>query len=196
MPSRIKIRGQLKVGLCHVFPLFIALLLGGCLGVVKSTSFDDVPLPAPESLNCCWQALEQLTVETDDKQVQLQSVVVVQPGALKVFILDNLGRQLLTVNHDDQGIHTQINQELDQLPPVEWLIVGIYLSQDLSGSWPLVNGGWQIEQAEQQKILMHHGREIVRVIFPDESQQGWHRKLIYSQGALKVQVNRLSWNEI
>lgn len=136
-----------------------ACLLSGCAVLGKSHS----PLPPPGALSCCWQSQERVIVTAGEDEHTFLAVLAASPQTLTVVVLDDLGRRLLTLVHDDSTVTV-----LDA--PPGWperlstqLLLAIYLHQLAPGQWRQSGDDWSVREAGASRTLLYRGKEHVRL---------------------------------
>lgn len=176
------------------------MTLSGCVQLASYTRDTEPLLPDPENLPCCWQSLEQLEVEFQEKKLSMTSVIAVHNKKLTVVFLDPLGRRIFTVIQQGDNIQIEKSAEMQKDFPVKWLLIGIYLRYMPVSMWSTDNSGWAIKHGDHFVLLKQKEREkviLTKVIAEettrsDSPRQSLTARLDYPDLKLRVNITTLS----
>lgn len=144
-----------------------AMLISACSVMQTSDTVNNgfPPLPSITRLECCWQSEEQVVLTTGESENTLLAATSLTEGQLTVVVLDSIGRRLLTLRYDDNGL-----REL-QAPP-QWrtsnsryLLAAIFLHHISSVNWLQHSPDWQVQFEGNSRVLSHRGREIMSLVY-------------------------------
>lgn len=152
----------------------IALLIlatSGCATRAVQT-LTSLPLPADQSVNCCWQALQHLDIDYGKQHYQLTGALAQTATGTTLVLLDPFGRRLLSVTKHDDTLQTYRSPELPENLPERFLLASSMLVW-----WPLADwqqllptkGDWQVSATADARVLNYRGRAIVRATYPPGS---------------------------
>jgi hypothetical protein len=147
--------------------LAICLALSGCAALAPERGGDKLPpLPAVAALHCCWLSEEQVTLNGEQGEQVLHTVVEVSRNQLTVqltvVVLDATGRRLLALRYDDRdGL-----RELTAPPSWDsnhsrYLAMAIFLHHAEPGRWLQQASEWQVQRQGAVKSLTRNGRQMI-----------------------------------
>jgi hypothetical protein len=155
------------------FVCLLAIFASSC-ATRQVQTLASLPLPADQSQNCCWQALQQLDITYGKQSYKLTGVLAQTRAGVTLVLLDPFGRRLLSVNKQGETITSYRSPELPQGLPERFLLASSILVW-----WPLAdwqsllassNAGWKISLTGSERILSYRGQTMVRVSYlPDSS---------------------------
>jgi hypothetical protein len=176
------------------------IVLSSCAQLVGHTKSTDPLLPDTANLPCCWQALEQLEIEFQGKQLTMSSVTAVQNNKLTVVILDPLGRRIFTIIQQGSDVQIEKSAQIQKDFPVKWLLIGIYLRNMPDSGWSFERSNWVIKRDANYVLLEQDNqkRVILTEVVPQESvlnhtpRQGLTTQLQYPDLKLKINITTVS----
>lgn len=142
---------------------FIATLLQAC-ALWSQPKLADLRLPSHHALNCCWQSSEVLTIQRGEQSFQLQAATVVEPGALRVFVFDPLGRKLLDVAHSGGEYTIEKAAHLPETLPIDWMLPAVLMSHARVLEWPVQVAAWHLRRDKDTLLLEYRGRQQLSVM--------------------------------
>ena len=179
----------------------LVLLASGC-ATRQVQTLASLPLPANQSGNCCWQALQQLEIHYDQHTYKLTGALAQTRAGVTLVLFDPLGRRLLSIDNQGDNFNTYRSPELPEGLPERFLLASSMLVW-----WPLAdwqaalasNGNWQITASDEQRILSYRGKPVIRASYSSASmtvQEGMTNKAIqdgpvslqHEYQALSIQV--------
>ena len=150
----------------------LALMASGCVTRQVQT-LTSLPLPADQSLNCCWQALQQLDITYDKSTYKLTGALAQTQNGVTLVLLDPFGRRLLSVNKQGETITSYRSPELPEGLPERFLLASSMLVW-----WPLADWqtllasqktGWQITTNNSERVLTYGGKAVIRARYTPNS---------------------------
>ena len=186
--------------MCRCLIILSLIVLSSCAQLVGSTKATDLLLPDTANLPCCWQALEQLEIEFQGKQLTMSSVTVVQNNKLTVVMLDPLGRRIFTIIQQGRNVQIEKSAQIQKDFPVKWLLVGIYLRNMPDSGWTFERSNWVIkreanyvllEQDNQKRVILTEGVPQGSVL-NHTPRQDLTAQLQYPDLKLKVNITTVS----
>ncbi|TFH10380.1 MAG: DUF3261 domain-containing protein [Nitrosomonadales bacterium] len=190
--------------MCHCLILLSLIVLSSCAHFANHTRNTDPLLPDTASLPCCWQALEQLEIEFQEKKLSMSSVIAVHNKKLTVVILDPLGRRGFTIIQQGDNIQIEKPAQIQKDFPVKWLLIGIYLRYMPDSGWSFEHSNWGIKRGDNYVLLEQNKREKVILteaitqqnILKHSPQKNLTSQLEYPDLKLKVNITTLSRNSL
>lgn len=154
------------------FYISVSLLLGCATRPVQTLA--NLPLPADQTQNCCWQALQELDITYDKQNYKLTAALAQTPAGVTLVLLDPFGRRLLSVNKFGETITRYRSPELPQDLPEHFLLASSILVWWPIAEWHSVlasaQTGWQISVNSSERLLSYRGKAIVSARYePDSS---------------------------
>jgi len=154
-----------------LFTCLLVVFASGC-ATRQVQTLANLPLPADQSGNCCWQALQQLDITYDKQNYKLTGALAQTRTGVTLVLLDPLGRRLLSVTKQGATINSYRSPELPAGLPERFLLASSMLVW-----WPLVDWqssltgktGWQISRTGNERILSYRGQTMVRASFDQDS---------------------------
>lgn len=126
---------------------------------------ENLALPATHN-NCCWQALQQLTIRHQGETREMQAVVARTDGSTQLVLLGPFGHRLATVTQRGDVLAVQLAAGAPEKLPA----AAIYRLAALT--WlpheelaPLSEGLWQLHEAPNARELRHKGRAVASVSY-------------------------------
>src|SRR3954470_8357976 len=150
----------------------LALMASGC-ATRQVQTLTSLPLPADQSLNCCWQALQQLDITYDKSTYKLTGALAQTRDGVTLVLLDPFGRRLLSVNKQGEMITSYRSPELPEGLPERFLLASSMLVW-----WPLADWqallasqktGWQITTNNSERVLTYGGKPVIRAHYTPNS---------------------------
>jgi len=172
------------------------LLLTGCAMRIPGGG-ELPPLPAVETLGCCWLTEEQVTVENDDGAQVLGVAVEVYADLLTLVLLDPTGRQLLTIRYDGDSL-----QELTTPPGWDsryshYLTLAVFLHHAQEGSWLQRPSPWQVKSTYPVKTLQRGNSTIISLTYTDPEQSTTQTRVLDLAGSgQRITVTTLRRREL
>lgn len=151
-------------GLIRLLALsLLALVASGCVSR-QVQNLTDLPLPAAQSGNCCWQAVQQLQIRYQQQTYPLTGVLAQSASGVTLVLLDPVGRRLLSVQKQGDELHTWRAPELPEGLPERFLLASSMLVW-----WPLADWQtalqqspeWQLTSSANSRVLSYRGRPII-----------------------------------
>jgi hypothetical protein len=141
----------------------LTLLVTGCVSRQVQT-LADLPLPATQAGNCCWQALQRLDIRYQAQDYQLTGALAQTPAGVTLVLLDPLGRRLLSIQKQGDALQTWRSPELPASMPERFLLASSMLVW-----WPLADWQaalqatpeWQLNSSANSRVLSRRGRPII-----------------------------------
>lgn len=158
--------------------ILLIVFITGCATSRDIASLQNLPLPDIQAGDCCWQLLQGLSINSDNKEaddsnqtLDLQAVVLHQKTELTLILIDPLGRRLATISEKNGNVILNKNTEFNAEIPTRLLIAAVYLTYWPKQSWTdsLYNSQWQMTQnvdqdsAQINRVLSHMGRDIIKI---------------------------------
>lgn len=150
----------------------LAIVVSGC-ATRQVQTLANLPLPADQSGNCCWQALQQLDITYDKQEYKLTGALAQTRDGVTLVLLDPFGRRLLSVNKHGDAINSYRSPELPEGLPERFLLASSMLVW-----WPLVdwqrvlaasNTGWQVTLNNNERVLTYDGKAMIRARYAPHS---------------------------
>lgn len=198
-----------------------ALLLGmlcalAACSPMRVATLATVPLPAATGGNCCWQALQQLEVTYQERQLQLTAAFANKPEGASLVLLDPLGRRMLSVTQQGDGLEVYRAPELPQDLPAQFLLASSMLSWWPEADWQRTLEGtpWQLQAASRAKgtsyrQLTYKGKPLLLIDYgsaaPAQVAQGIGRELLgaservllsHERLPLRIRVTSVQWEAL
>jgi len=186
----------------YLIILFLTVF-SGCAQFDNYTKNTEEPLlPDTTNLPCCWQAMEQLEIEFQEKKLSMSSVIAVHNEKLTVVILDPLGRRVFTVIQQGENIQIEKSAGIQKDFPVKWLLIGIYLRYMPVSRWSSENSDWVVKSGDNYVLLEQNNRKKVilttviagKSTRSDSPGKNLTARLDYPDLKLRVNITTLSRN--
>jgi hypothetical protein len=164
---------------------------------------ENLPLPADQSANCCWQALQKLDITYGKQRFQLTGVLAQTRTGVTLVLLDPFGRRLLSITKQGDAINTYRSPELPAELPERFLLASsmmvwwpladwqTLLSSRNSGASP--NTGWKLEATATSRVLSYRGQAMVSASYgtnPVSLINGMTSKTVANQETILLQHQR------
>ncbi len=145
--------------------------INGCTPYGVQT-LENLPLPAQQSINCCWQAIQQLDINYNNQHYRLTGVLAQTPQSATLVILDPFGRRIISLSKQDDQIQIHRATELPSNLPERFLLASSMLVW-----WPFADwqqsltstSGWRVTLKETTRVLSYRGRTILSATYPTGS---------------------------
>jgi len=149
----------------------LSLLASGC-ATRQVQTLASLPLPADQSSNCCWQALQQLEIHYGKQTYKLTGALAQTRTGVTLVLFDPLGRRLLSINKQGGSFNTYRSPELPEGLPEHFL-----LASSMMVWWPLADwqaalaqdGKWQIDASREERRLLYRGKPVIRARYAPSS---------------------------
>jgi hypothetical protein len=149
----------------------LMLLASGCTTRQVQT-LTSLPLPADQSGNCCWQALQQLEIHYDKQTYKLTGALAQTREGVTLVLFDPLGRRLLSISKQGDKLNTYRSPELPEGLPERFLLASSMLVW-----WPLadwraalaVDGNWQVAATGAERSLLYRGKPVIHAHYSPAS---------------------------
>jgi hypothetical protein len=180
----------------------LMLLLSSC-ATRQVQTLANLPLPADQSANCCWQALQKLDITYGKQQFQLTGVLAQTRNGVTLVLLDPFGRRLLSITKQGEAINTYRSPELPAELPEHFLLASsmlvwwpladwqALLSSHNTGASP--NTGWKLEATTNSRVLSYRGQAIIRAGYgttPISISSGMTARTVANQEIILLQHQR------
>jgi len=143
---------------------FLLLLLSSC-STRQVQTLANLPLPADQSANCCWQAVQKLDITYDKQHFQLTGALAQTRAGVTLVLLDPFGRRLLSISKQGDTVDTYRSPELPAELPEHFL-----LASSMMTWWPLADWqtllvssktGWELKATSDSRTLNYRGKTII-----------------------------------
>ncbi len=150
----------------------LAMIVSGC-ATRQVQTLANLPLPADQSGNCCWQALQQLDITYDKQEYKLTGALAQTRDGVTLVLLDPFGRRLLSVTKHGDVINSYRSPELPEGLPERFLLASSMLVW-----WPLADWqhllatsktGWQVTLDNNERVLTYDGKVMIRARYAPNS---------------------------
>jgi len=145
----------------------LTLVVSGCVSR-QVQSLTDLPLPAAQAGNCCWQVLQRLHIRYKDQTYQLRGALAQTKAGVTLVLLDPLGRRLLSVQKQGDALQTWRSPELPDGLPERFLLASSMLVWWPLADWQAVlqeKPEWQLSSSTNSRVLSHRGRPIISATY-------------------------------
>ena len=150
----------------------LAMIVSGC-ATRQVQTLANLPLPADQSGNCCWQALQQLDITYDKQEYKLTGALAQTRDGVTLVLLDPFGRRLLSVNKHGDAINSYRSPELPEGLPERFLLASSMLVWWPLADWQRVlaasNTGWQVTLDNNERVLTYDGKAMIRARYAPNS---------------------------
>jgi len=145
----------------------LTLMVSGCVSR-EVQSLADLPLPAAQAGNCCWQVLQRLDIRYGEQTYKLTGALVQAKTGVTLVLLDPLGRRLLSIQKEGETLQTWRSPELPDGLPERFL-----LASSMMVWWPLADWqavlqqtpDWQLTNGTNNRVLSYRGRPIISATY-------------------------------
>jgi len=173
-----------------------SLLISSC-ATRQVQTLANLPLPADQSANCCWQALQKLDITYGAQHFQLTGVLAQAKSGVSLVLLDPFGRRLLSISKQGDLINTYRSPELPAELPERFL-----LASSMMVWWPLTDwqallapakSGWALDATEDSRVLSYRGQPMISAHYgkaPVSVQNGMTLKTVANQETIVLQHQR------
>ena len=177
----------------QISTILAAFLLMGC-SMTKKNYSTLPPLPDFGKLNCCWQSEETVTFNSPEGEHTFHAVVAVNDKKITVIVLDDFGRQMLTLISDDKGkIETLVSPQKWKSDYGHYLLLAIYLHNSPTGIWVKDKPQWLVRKIAERKSLYYTDKEEVTLIYQDPSDtQSRTRNVSFAKTKLTLTVSTIN----
>ncbi len=160
------------IALRLLFTCLLVAFVSGC-ATRQVQTLANLPLPADQSGNCCWQALQQLDITYDKQHYKLTGALAQTCAGVTLVLLDPFGRRLLSVNKRGETITSYRSPDLPEGLPERFLLASSMLVW-----WPLADWqtlltssktGWQISVSDSERVLTYGGKAVIRARYTPKS---------------------------
>ena len=160
------------IALRLLFTCLLVAFVSGC-ATRQVQTLANLPLPADQSGNCCWQALQQLDITYDKQYYKLTGALAQTRAGVTLVLLDPFGRRLLSVNKRGETITSYRSPDLPEGLPERFLLASSMLVW-----WPLADWqtlltssktGWQISVSDSERVLTYGGKAVIRARYTPKS---------------------------
>lgn len=145
----------------------LTLVVSGCVSR-QVQSLTDLPLPAAQAGNCCWQVLQRLDIRYKDQTYQLTGALAQTKAGVTLVLLDPLGRRLLSVQKQGDALQTWRSPELPDGLPERFLLASSMLVWWPLADWQAVlqqTPEWQLTSGTNNRVLSYRGRPIINAVY-------------------------------
>ena len=173
-----------------------ALLVSSC-ATRQVQTLANLPLPADQSANCCWQALQKLDITYEAQHFQLTGVLAQAKSGVTLVLLDPFGRRLLSISKQGDAINTYRSPELPAELPERFL-----LASSMMVWWPLADWqallapaktGWTLDATADSRVLSYRGQPMISAHYgknPVSAQIGMTMNTAANQETIVLQHQR------
>lgn len=159
-------RLSLKTFLFFLFSLLTLLVITGCVGRDIIT-LKKLPLPQNKNSNCCWQVLQELEIQFKNETIILTGAIAVQPDMLSIVLMDPLGRRLISIQQNKEGISSYRSPEISKQLPEHFLLAFIYLSWWPESQWN-ISHPWKLSTSDTERELFYKNRPLVSLQYDEQ----------------------------
>lgn len=154
----------------------LTLVISGCVSR-QVQSLTDLPLPAAQAGNCCWQVLQQLDIRYGEQTYKLTGALVQAKTGVTLVLLDPLGRRLLSIQKEGETLQTWRSPELPSDLPERFLLASSMLVWWPLADWQIAlqqTPDWQLTSSANSRVLSHRGRAILRATYRPTHHPTYH----------------------
>ena len=118
------------------------------------------PLPAKIHSDCCWQALQQVSITYKQEQHKLTIALAHQQEAFTVVAMGPLGNRLLSIRQSKQGLEVQQAAYLPKQLPAEFILALVH-TWWLPEGQQLSDPRWSVAYSGDSRIIRYKREGLI-----------------------------------